>query len=137
MRPAGFEDFDYIDITATRQKSADRWANEGHRYEEDPERLRSLGWWYEDSGPACELCDLYDWDLPGTEVCEFCHQCGRCGHHDECLGKLCETLMGQVDEDLCEEISWKRLKTAHGTFPQYGQTYTPKLWSLENLGIAA
>ena len=102
-RHEAFDDVDFIEIRARREKLADQWANDrGQPYiEADCDRMRDLGWFpLESGGLPCELCGLYDWsegNEPDTTVCSFCERCGECDHADGCLWSLIETIVGHGD----------------------------------------
>lgn len=81
------DSIDYIDLRARRCKEADKWADDGNTYEDDRDRLRSLGWWCEEGSNCCDTCGLHDWSDgkdPDQVVCGWCRQCGACGHEDDC-----------------------------------------------------
>jgi len=87
-RAVGLDGYEYIETTARRAPEADKWANEGKVFEEIPSRLRDLGWWCDDQGYlGCNQCGLHDWSRGENKdwvVCDWCNQCGGCGHDEEC-----------------------------------------------------
>ena len=85
IRADGFEEFEYIEITANREPLADKHY-QGQRIEYRSLVLYEIGWWSDEGSPRCEVCErcAFD-DVEGSEVCDECYRCTKCGCEDDCF----------------------------------------------------